>query len=958
MEKAFINKKPYVTKKGVSRPGRVTVLSDDRDSAKRVRALYDWVERDKPKEQEPKRRPFEDDSIINKDALKDPKTLKAVADIFDKADRRTVVASEEGDVRVEYDVSKDGKPIPGTTRVLDKGRVMITDFAIDPKLGLDGSLSRTKKWVEGLNGGPKDTLAIYVNPETKAVRFTGRGAERVSQENGIDLEEVVPRMNREGIPVIVMIGNRANVAWPDARPSKQEALVSAPDDPKSWNVHVDRPANTRPGQQIAQAPKPAPEPNVKHQTQQTQTSSKPQTPAKPKVEGTQAEQEALDELNELLGDIGMLREGPNVEETSDSGSSQPHDDSLLRERAGVGRAESLSTRPSITNPITRLQEKIVWLEHAADTLVVPGAQRKAVKLNAGNFIFTVSDALDLEKARNTNSHYGDFVPLEQRDGTMIGLRISDHPIGTKNAEGAAVSNRLSIVVSKGRVSRRALEPSDAAQVVEYRYNRAMLDDGRIKALLSDLAGYLRTGKFANRSRGNLVAVAPMPQTGMLREGPGLSPEQRTRVQNAMNKVVAASVETGGVRTFRDLVKRLYGMLRDANRKLWEAMKPLLRAAWVGYGDTHEDLNLDEPSRAEARAIFEEVERGDAEPEAAQEPARSGTLETETQGKETDNERTGIQSASGQVGGAVGGQEPSRDGGDGVGGVGAGVPGRGVSVPGGVDVSSGLAGEQPAEGVSDDAAGVGGRAGKRGEDGGAVSGATLPVQLERGDRGVRAGGDAEQSAGGDGGRGQGAAQGVQPPAEEPRPLTDDRAATANYVIPEAGNGGLDAITNARERIAANLSALRVLKALQKEGRQATVAEQRTLSLYTGWGSLGEQLFNDQNPDWAEERAELKGLLTEAEYASARRTVQYAHYTPMDVVRGMYDALGLMGVRGANLSAYEAGLGVGRFIGGLPEGLRPGRPRPAGGEDDHRPRPLRGLRPLHRHLPHRRGLRRGG
>ena len=113
---------------------------------------------------------------------------------------------------------------------------------------------------------------------------------------------------------------------------------------------------------------------------------------------------------------------------------------------------------------------------------------------------------------------------------------------------------------------------------------------------------------------------------------------------------------------------------------------------------------------------------------------------------------------------------------------------------------------------------------------------------------------------------------------------------------------------------------MLKALQKEGRQATVAEQRTLSLYTGWGSLGEQLFNDQNPDWAEERAELKGLLTEAEYASARRTVQYAHYTPMDVVRGMYDALGLMGVRGANLSAYEAGLGVGRFIGGLPEGLR--------------------------------------
>ena len=1251
VEKAFINKKPYVTKKGISRPGRVTVLSDDRDSAKRVRALYDWVERDKPKAQEPKRRPFEDDSIINKDALKDPKTLKAVADIFDKADRRTVVASEEGDVRVEYDVSENGKPVPGTTRVLDKGRVMITDFAIDPKLGLDGSLSRTKKWIEGLKGGPKDTLAIYVNPETKAVRFTGRGAERVSQGNGIDLEEVVPRMNREGIPVIVMIGNRANVAWPGERPSEQEAPVSAPeakpqetptatpevrstpadkrkenekrgqkepssvkarledagledvemdsdgklsfarvggtlgkgrienisrevkallvkegmapensitielsdeywtawdesadvltdmipglfpstragrhfvaiskrtdgdpsaqfvsgghtvikllqraDDPKSWNVHVDRPANTRPVQQLAQATKPTPEPNVKHQTQQTQA------PAKPKVEGTQAEQEALDELNELLGDIGMLREGPNVEETSDSGSSQPHDDSLLRERAGVGRAESLSTRSSITNPITRLQEKIVWLEHAADTLVVPGAQRKAVKLNAGNFIFTVSDALDLEKARNTNSHYGDFVPLEQRDGTMIGLRISDHPIGTRNAEGAAVSNRLSIVVSKGRVSRRALEPSDAAQVVEYRYNRAMLDDGRIKALLSDLAGYLRTGEFANRSRGNLVAVAPMPRTGMLREGAELTPDQRTKVQNAMNKVVAASVETAGVRTFRDLAKRLYGMLRDANRKLWEAMKPLLRAAWVGYGDTHEDLNLDEPSRAEARAIFDEVERGDAEAEASSEqpeqpttepqqsteptaseptpqarsesqaeptqpqvikpteadyanakdgdvikaqgangkraavikwgeywlepakrtvkvwvqerrgrgryeqqeregvnihgrardgrpiaavysfweprdewtsskgkthygylhdvggdtgswskwnaldswgekgmpgledarawiagatPAGSGTLETtETQGKEADNERTGIQSTAGEIGGTMGGQEPSGNGGNDLGGAGQGVPGRPAPESGGADVSAGLADEQPSGDSTDDGRGAGGRADEHRTPGGGNGGATVPVQSEGGRGSVGSGSAPEPSAGEHGRGGAGAAQGVQPPAQEPGVVntTPDVPATENFVIAEDLER---ALSTPDRRIRANVEALRLIKQLEREVRQATPSEQLVLSRYTGWGSLGEQFFNESNPDWAAEREELKGILSEEEWATARRTVQYAHYTPIEIARAMWGIVERMGAREGNLSVFEAGLGVGRFIGTMPSGLRRSR-----------------------------------
>ena len=419
MEKAFINKKPYVTKKGISRPGRVTVLSDDRDSAKRVRALYDWVDRDKPKEQEPKRRPFEDDSIINKDALKDPKTLKAVADIFDKADRRTVVASEEGDVRVEYDVSKDGKPIPGTTRVLDKGRVMITDFAIDPKLGLDGSLSRTKKWVEGLNGGPKDTLAIYVNPETKAVRFTGRGAERVSQENGIDLEEVVPRMNREGIPVIVMIGNRANVAWPGERPSGQEAPVSAPE-------------------------------------------AKPQ-------------------------------EAPT--------STPP-------------------VAPEHVQPSTSLLKLLCRRDSRQDR----GEERRAAFRDQAR-------PLAVELPRNT---FG-----------------NDHAIR--------------IDVEKGAMLREP-ERNDEAKT--------------------------------------------------------LTPEQLTAVQNAMNKVVAASVETAGVRSFDAIAQRLFGLVGRQKPALWKAMRPYLRGAWVTYGDTHEALDLDEPSRADAKAVFERVERGEVEPQApAPEPAQ-------------------------------------------------------------------------------------------------------------------------------------------------------------------------------------------------------------------------------------------------------------------------------------------------------------------------------------------------
>lgn len=115
----------------------------------------------------------------------------------------------------------------------------------------------------------------------------------------------------------------------------------------------------------------------------------------------------------------------------------------------------------------------------------------------------------------------------------------------------------------------------------------------------------------------------------------------TQVQNAMNKVVAAGVETANVRTFKDMARRLYEMLRDTNRKLWEAMKRFLRNAWNQYGDLHEDLGLDEVSRAEATRIFDELEREGSEPEETQ----RDTIETNNE-QEAIDERTGLQPAAG------------------------------------------------------------------------------------------------------------------------------------------------------------------------------------------------------------------------------------------------------------------------------------------------------------------------
>ncbi len=597
------------------------------------------------------------------------------------------------------------------------------------------------------------------------------------------------------------------------------------------------------------------------------------------------------------------------------------------------------------------------------------------------------------------------------------------------------------------------------------------------------------------------------QAGMLREGPsGDNNAQRDKIIFGLPKLLDALLAANAdMRTFEDFSGRLFGLLDSrGQRQAWEALKPYLQGAWLTVGNLRGDLNLDEPSRSDAKTVFERVERGNeaqpqevtgpaasettqqspAEPQAAptaepamqtQQPepqadpkqapapqpaptdwagakngdirvgqdgkayirwedywlepaagkvrkwvgsrkrgrmetvevegvnvhdrlpdgrpgdramvffepdgkwtnpnngkvhyghmqaladdpkngyrwtsldrwaddrspyddiarakdardaAKNGTLGTNAeprQQKENGNERTGVQPSPGQGGGTMGGQESPGDGGHGVGGVGDGVPERPVPVPGGVDVSQGLAGEQPAEGLSDDGRGVGGRAEERGGASGGDGGATVPVQPEGGAGGVGVGNPPEQSAGGHGGRGAGQDESAPQPAQKPNPVNQgaEPPATENYLI-KAQEVYEEILNTPNKRIRANVEALRLLKRLEGEGRQATPSEQEILARYTGWGSLGEQFFNEDNAEWAAEREALKGILTKEEFETARRTVQYAHYTPIEIARAMWDIIvRRLGAKGSNLAIFEAGLGVGRFIGTMPWELKGSR-----------------------------------
>ncbi len=61
---------------------------------------------------------------------------------------------------------------------------------------------------------------------------------------------------------------------------------------------------------------------------------------------------------------------------------------------------------------------------------------------------------------------------------------------------------------------------------------------------------------------------------------------------------------------------------------------------------------------------------------------------------------------------------------------------------------------------------------------------------------------------------------------------------------------------------------------------------------GWGGLADA-FDPGKDSWAKEYVELKGLLSEDEYAAARSSTLNAHYTSPTVIRGIYDAVERMG-----------------------------------------------------------------
>ncbi len=135
---------------------------------------------------------------------------------------------------------------------------------------------------------------------------------------------------------------------------------------------------------------------------------------------------------------------------------------------------------------------------------------------------------------------------------------------------------------------------------------------------------------------------------------------------------------------------------------------------------------------------------------------------------------------------------------------------------------------------------------------------------------------------------------------------------NYKITDNNLG----IATPKEKIANNIAAIKLLKQLESEHKLANIEEQEILSKYVGWGGLPD-VFDDNKTNYRDEYNELKNILTDEEYNSARASTLTAFYTPPIVIKSIYQAIQNMGFEKGNI--LEPSCGVGNFLGLLPNEL---------------------------------------
>lgn len=110
---------------------------------------------------------------------------------------------------------------------------------------------------------------------------------------------------------------------------------------------------------------------------------------------------------------------------------------------------------------------------------------------------------------------------------------------------------------------------------------------------------------------------------------------------------------------------------------------------------------------------------------------------------------------------------------------------------------------------------------------------------------------------------------------------------------------------------NIEAIKLLKQLEYENREADNEEKIILAKYNGWGGLSKAF--EENSD---QYYELKQLLSKKEFEEAKESTITAFYTEPFIIDFMYKAIQRFGINN-KCRILEPSAGVGNFIGRLPK-----------------------------------------
>ncbi len=189
-------------------------------------------------------------------------------------------------------------------------------------------------------------------------------------------------------------------------------------------------------------------------------------------------------------------------------------------------------------------------------------------------------------------------------------------------------------------------------------------------------------------------------------------------------------------------------------------------------------------------------------------------------------------------------------------------------------------------------------GGTGEDGAAVRGPAVRIGL----------GEKDGASPGLGTGGAPVSSGAFVDEPEREPSHDFRITDSHKI----GVGG------AHEKAKDNIAAIRLLKTLEAENREADAGEKAVLARYVGWGGMPNVFSHYPPQEWRATADTVRTLLDDEEYASVRASTPNAHFTSPMVISAIWKALDRMGVRGES-EVLEPAMGVGHFLGLQPEGI---------------------------------------